>query len=79
MIDRPDMGEDESLIGGHTRFEQWEQVLAEIQDGTFAKEWIAENHEGQPRFKALREAGANHEIEQVGANLRQMMSFLNKK
>ena len=52
------------------------QVLTEIQDGTFAKEWIAENHEGQPRFKAMREADANHEIEAVGAGLREMMSFL---
>ena len=52
------------------------QVLTEIQDGTFAKEWIAENHEGQPRFKAMREADANHEIEEVGERLREMMSFL---
>ena len=66
------------VIDQHVRANM-EQVLKEIQDGTFAKEWIAENHEGQPRFKAMREAGANHEIEQVGANLRQMMSFLNKK
>ena len=66
------------IIDAHVRANM-EQVLAEIQDGTFAKEWIAENHEGQPRFKAMREAGANHEIEQVGANLRQMMNFLNKK
>jgi ketol-acid reductoisomerase len=66
------------VIDAHVRANM-EQVLAEIQDGTFAREWIAENHEGQPRFKAMREAGANHEIEQVGANLRQMMSFLDKK
>ena len=55
------------------------QILTEIQDGTFAKEWIAENHEGQPRFKAMREASTNHEVEQVGAQLRQMMTFLSKK
>jgi ketol-acid reductoisomerase len=66
------------VIDDHVRANM-KQVLNEIQDGTFAKEWIAENHEGQPRFKAMRDAGANHEIEQVGANLRQMMSFLNKK
>jgi len=66
------------VIDDHVRANM-KQVLSEIQDGTFAKEWIAENHEGQPRFKAMRDAGANHEIEQVGANLRQMMSFLNKK
>jgi ketol-acid reductoisomerase len=56
-----------------------EQVLTEIQDGTFAKEWIAENHEGQHKFKAMREEGANHPIEKVGAELREMMTFLKKK
>jgi ketol-acid reductoisomerase len=66
------------VIDEHVRANM-EQVLKEIQDGTFAKEWMAENHEGQPRFKAMREAGANHEIEQVGAQLREMMSFLKKK
>ena len=66
------------VIDDHVRANM-KQVLTEIQDGSFAKEWIAENHEGQPRFKAMREAGANHEIEQVGAELREMMSFLGKK
>ena len=66
------------VIDEHVRANM-EQVLKEIQDGTFAKEWMAENHEGQPRFKAMREAGANHEIEEVGAQLREMMSFLKKK
>ena len=65
------------IIDAHVRANM-EQVLAEIQDGSFAKEWIAENHEGQPRFKVMREAGAAHEIEQVGAQLRGMMSFLKK-
>ena len=63
------------VIDDHVRATM-KQVLAEIQDGTFAKEWIAENHEGQPRFKAMREADANHEIEEVGERLREMMSFL---
>ena len=54
-------------------------VLGEIQDGTFAREWIAENHEGQPRFRAMRESAAHHEIEDVGAQLREMMTFLAKK
>ena len=65
------------IIDAHVRANM-ERVLAEIQDGSFAKEWIAENHEGQPRFKVMREAGAAHEIEQVGAQLRGMMSFLKK-
>ena len=66
------------VIDEHVRANM-KQVLAEIQDGSFAKEWIAENHEGQPRFKAMREADANHEIEEVGAQLREMMSFLKAK
>ena len=63
------------VIDDHVRATM-KQVLTEIQDGTFAKEWIAENHEGQPRFKAMREANAKHEIEEVGERLREMMSFL---
>ncbi|MCH8847801.1 MAG: ketol-acid reductoisomerase [Chloroflexi bacterium] len=63
------------VIDDHVRATM-KQVLTEIQDGTFAREWIAENHEGQPRFKAMREADANHEIEEVGERLREMMSFL---
>ncbi|MDA1215306.1 MAG: ketol-acid reductoisomerase [Chloroflexi bacterium] len=66
------------VIDAHVR-ENMEQVLKEIQDGTFAREWIAENHEGLHKFKAMREEGANHQIEQVGAELREMMSFLKKK
>ena len=63
------------VIDDHVRATM-KQILAEIQDGTFAREWIAENHEGQPRFKAMPEADANHEIEEVGERLREMMSFL---
>ena len=66
------------VIDEHVRGNM-KQVLAEIQDGTFAREWIAENHEGQPRFKAMREQDANHEVEVVGAELRKMMNFLGKK
>ena len=43
-----------------------QKVLAEIQDGTFAREWITENHEGAHRFKAMREAEAGSQIEMVG-------------
>ena len=66
------------IVDEHTR-EAMRQALKEIQDGSFAREWIAENHEGQPRFKAMREAAANHEIETVGEELRGMMPFLKKK
>ena len=66
------------VVDEHAR-ESMRQVLKEVQDGSFAREWIAENHEGQPRFKAMREAAANHEIEAVGEDLRAMMPFLKKK
>ena len=52
------------------------EVLAEIQDGTFAKEWILENQAGRPVFNALRRIESEHPIEVVGAELRQMMPWL---
>ena len=52
------------------------KVLDEIQDGTFAKEWIAENDEGRPRFKRMREENAGHPIEKVGKELRGLMPWL---
>ena len=53
-----------------------QQVLARIQDGSFAREWIAENDEGRPTFYRMREENAAHEIEEVGKELRGMMPFL---
>lgn len=55
------------------------QVLAEIQDGTFAKKWLLENQCGRPQFNAMRCRAAATQAEQVGAQLRGMMSFLKKK
>jgi ketol-acid reductoisomerase len=52
------------------------QLLKEIQSGEFAKKWIAENENGCPNFKAMREQNRNHPIEVVGATLRNMMPFL---
>ena len=52
------------------------QVLAEIQDGTFADRWIAENEAGRPEFEALRARDRDHRIEQVGRELRAAMPFL---
>src|SRR3954451_20129412 len=55
---------------------EMKQMLAEIQNGTYAKAWIAENEAGRPNFSALREKDRNHQIEQVGARLRKLMPFL---
>ena len=52
------------------------QMLKEIQSGEFARKWIAENENGLPNFKQLREQDRNHPIEVVGAKLRTMMPFL---
>ena len=58
--------------------EEMEQILAEIQDGTFAKEWILENQAGRPVYNALKRMDEDHLIEEVGAELRQMMPWLKK-
>jgi len=57
---------------------QMREILTEIQDGTFAEEWIAEDAEGRSRFNALRAKGSDHPIEVVGANLRSMMPFVSQ-
>jgi ketol-acid reductoisomerase len=55
------------------------QILADIQDGTFAREWITENHEGRPRFRPLREEARSSQIHEVGRGLRAMMPWLDPK
>ncbi|HIW57793.1 MAG TPA: ketol-acid reductoisomerase [Firmicutes bacterium] len=51
------------------------KVLSEIQDGTFARNWIAENAVGRPHFNATRRIKAEHELEKVGKELRKMYSW----
>src|SRR5205814_4604790 len=53
------------------------KLLDEIQDGTFAKKWIAENKTGRPEFEATRDKEQDQQIEEVGEKLRSMMQFLN--
>ena len=52
------------------------QILKEIQDGTFAEQWIDENAKGRSKFMAMREEHASHQLETVGAELRGMMAWL---
>lgn len=52
------------------------KILQEVQDGTFAREWILENQAGRPSFLALRKKDAEHPIEIVGKELRSMMSWI---
>jgi ketol-acid reductoisomerase len=65
------------VIDEHVR-STMKQILKEVQDGTFAKQWIAENEAGRPNFKKMRETEAALPIEVVGKRLREMMSFLQK-
>ncbi len=55
------------------------QVLTEIQDGSFAKRWVAEHEAGYPKFNAYRESEAQHPIEEVGARLRSLMPWVKKR
>jgi ketol-acid reductoisomerase len=52
------------------------EILAEIQDGSFAREWILENQANRPVYNALKRQSAEHEIETVGKKLRKMMPWL---
>jgi ketol-acid reductoisomerase len=70
-----DLTRGEVVVGDKTR-EAMKEVLAQIQDGRFAKEWIAENKNGGKKFAALRQREAQHPIEKVGEQLRAMMSWL---
>ena len=66
------------IITEDTRKEM-KQILKEIQNGTFASEWIAENRAGRrAKFLATRRMEAEHPVETVGAELRKMMSWLKK-
>jgi ketol-acid reductoisomerase len=56
--------------------QEMRRMLSEIQDGTFAKAWIAEHKAGRPWFNAARKTDRSHQIERVGEKLREMMPFL---
>ncbi|MES0278322.1 MAG: ketol-acid reductoisomerase [Dehalococcoidales bacterium] len=78
---------DTAEYGGYTRGprvideaarEEMAEILAEIQDGTFAKEWILENQAGRPVHNALKRMAREEYIEEVGEDLRDMMPWLNE-
>ncbi|MFL6124482.1 ketol-acid reductoisomerase, partial [Actinophytocola sp.] len=54
------------------------KILGEIQDGTFAKEWVGEDEAGRPNFQKLVEQGEQHPIEEVGKKLRGLMSWVDR-
>src|SRR5215831_8928373 len=54
------------------------RILGEVQNGEFAREWVAEDDAGRPNFAKLREQGTAHPIEETGARLRSMMSWVDR-
>ena len=70
-----DLTRGEKVVGDETRAAM-KEILARIQDGSFAREWVEENRQGGRKFAALREKEKQHPIEEVGARLRGMMSWL---
>jgi len=72
-----DMTRGPRVIDDHVRATM-KTILKEVQDGTFAKEWMDENKKGRPVFNRIKERDANHPIEIVGKKLREMMSWLKK-
>lgn len=63
------------IITEETKYEM-SQMLKQIQDGTYADQWIAENRNGRPWFNEQRRLEQDHLIEQVGADLRELMPFI---
>jgi len=65
------------VINDDTR-QAMKQILAEIQNGDFAREWIAENHAGQENFQRMREEAKDQPIEHEGKELRSMMDWIDQ-
>jgi ketol-acid reductoisomerase len=63
------------IITAETKAEM-RRILGEIRDGTFAREWVAEDEAGRPNFTKYAAESAAHPIEQVGARLRSLMSWI---
>jgi ketol-acid reductoisomerase len=70
-----DMTRGQRVIGEPTR-QAMKQLLADIQSGDFAREWIAENRAGQENFKRMREEQSRHQVEVVGRELREQMDWI---
>jgi ketol-acid reductoisomerase len=70
-----DLTRGKRIVGEPTR-EAMQKILGEIQDGTFAREWIAENRAGRENFERLRAEQAGHQVEREGKELRSMMDWI---
>ena len=65
-------------VVNHATRDEMKKILGEIQSGQFAREWIGENRAGRAKFLAMRKAGQELKVEEVGKELRAMMPFLKK-
>jgi ketol-acid reductoisomerase len=72
-----DMTRGKRVIGEESRAAM-KQILKEIQDGDFAREFIAENRAGNENFDRMRKEGEGHQIEEVGHDLRDMMPWIDQ-
>jgi ketol-acid reductoisomerase len=70
-----DLTRGKQVIGEPTR-QAMKKLLADIQSGAFAREWIAENRAGQENFQRLREEQSHHQVEEEGRKLRAMMDWI---
>ncbi len=70
-----DMTRGKRVIGEASR-KAMKELLGEIQNGSFAREWIAENRAGQENFRRMREEQSRHQVEVVGKELRSQMSWI---
>ncbi|MCB1227933.1 MAG: ketol-acid reductoisomerase, partial [Verrucomicrobiales bacterium] len=66
------------IIDAHVK-ENMRKQLKAIQDGEFAREWVAEYNAGQPNFNRIREEEAKHPIEETGKRLRSLMSWVKQR
>jgi ketol-acid reductoisomerase len=73
-----DLSVGRRIVTDETRAEM-KRVLADIQEGRFAKDWLSENQVGRPTYNARKRQDSEHLIEEVGAKLRGMMSWLDNK
>ncbi len=73
-----DMTRGQKVIGPESRAAM-KQILADIQSGEFAKEWIAENRAGGENFNRMREEAAGHQVEDVGKDLRDKMPWIDQE
>src|SRR6201999_2108839 len=70
-----DLTRGSRVISDATR-QAMREILTEIEDGTFAREWIAENRAGQENFLRMRDEQAGHQVETVGKELRKQMAWI---